>query len=176
MDGFVAGPNGELDWMVAEQDSKQLRILDDLTNSIDTILLGRKTAEIFSTHWEGVVGNQKNSPEYPYAKIFVDTAKIVFSRTKKTMEGKNITINNSDLKSSVTTLKSQEGKDIVVYGGANFVSELISNQLIDELYLLVNPVSLGKGLSIFNDNFRYTLLNSTVGSNGILLNRYVIRS
>jgi len=172
MDGFVAGPDGELDWMVSETDTKQLQILNDLTESFDTILLGRKTAETFTAYWEDVVRNHAGSTEYSYAKIFVDTPKIVYSRNIKSLPGLNVRIENEDLVKSINRLKNQPGKDIIVYGGANFVSELIKNNLIDELYLLVNPVSLGKGLSIFNDKFKFTLVNSLQGSNGILLNQY----
>ena len=172
MDGFVAGPNGELDWMEAETDTKQLHLLQDLTESMDTILLGRKMTEGFTTYWENVVNNQPHSPEYSYAKTFVDTPKIVFSKTTNSLPGKNVTVENGDLIEAVNNLKKQTGKNIIVYGGANFVSELIKHDLIDELYLFVNPVTIGAGLSIFTDKKRFTLVNSTAFSNGIVVNQF----
>lgn len=172
IDGFVAGPEGQLDWMSREMDQMQLELLKELTESMDTILLGRKMAEGFTTYWENVVNNQPRSPEHPYAKIFVDTPKIVFSKTIEAVNGKNAIVENGDLVESINKLKRQEGKDIIVYGGANFVSELIKNDLIDELNLFVNPTAIGNGLKIFNDRSKFKLLRSTSYSNGIVVNQY----
>ena len=123
---------------------------------------------------EGVVEGEPDSPEYPYAKIFVDTPKIVFSKTVKTMEGKNVTVENGDLVQAINQLKTQSGKDMIVYGGANFVSELIKNKLIDELNFLVNPIAIGKGLPIFNERNPLTLVRSVYFANGVLLNTYIL--
>jgi len=172
VDGFVAGPEGQLDWMSSEMDILQLQLLKELTESMDTILLGRKMTEGFITYWENVVDNQPDSPEYPYAKIFVDTPKIVFSKTIKTVNGKNVTVENGGLIEAVSKLKNQEGKDIIVYGGANFVSELIKNNLIDELNLFINPTAIGSGLKIFKDRSKLKLINSTSYANGIVVNQY----
>ncbi|HET6225078.1 MAG TPA: dihydrofolate reductase family protein [Bacteroidia bacterium] len=172
IDGFVAGPEGQLDWMSPEMDILQLQLLKELTESMDTILLGRKMTEGFITYWENIVNNQPDSPEYTYAEIFVDTPKIVFSKTIKTVNGKNAIVENEDLVESVNKLKRQEGKDIIVYGGANFVSELIKNNLINELNLFINPTAIGKGLKIFTDRFNFKLLNSTSYPNGIVVNQY----
>ncbi|MEO8414844.1 MAG: dihydrofolate reductase family protein [Ginsengibacter sp.] len=171
-DGFVAGPEGQLDWMSSEMDAKQLQFLQELTESMDTILLGRKMTNGFTTYWENVVNTQTESPEYPYAKIFVDTQKIVFSKTIKTVDGKNAIVENGDLVESVNKLKNEEGKDLIVYGGVNFVSELIKNNLVDELNLFINPIAIGNGLKIFNEPVKLKLANSTAFANGIVLNQY----
>jgi len=171
-DGFVAGPEGQLDWMSMEMDPKQLQFLQELTESMDTILLGRKMTGGFTTYWENVVNTQPESPEYPYAKIFVDTPKIVFSKTIKTVDGKNAEVENGDLVESVNKLKTKEGKDMIVYGGANFVSELIKNNLVDEFNFFISPIAIGKGLRIFNDRFKLKLVNSTAFTNGVVLNQY----
>jgi dihydrofolate reductase len=173
VDGFVAGPEGQLDWMCTEMNPLQLELLKELTESMDTILMGRKMAGGFSSYWENVVNNQPDSPEWPYAKIFVDTPKIVFSKSNTAVAGKNVTVESGDLVETVNELKSQVGKDMIVYGGAGFVSELIKNNLIDELNLFVNPVTIGVGLSIFTGRFRFKLLQSVSFANGIVFNRYV---
>ncbi len=172
LDGFVAGVNGELDWMSAEMDPKQIEVLKELTESMDTILMGRKMTAGFTTYWEGVVDNQPESPEYPYAKIFVDTPKIVFSRTVTMLPGRNVQVENGDVVEVVQALKATDGKDIIVYGGAGFVSSLISNRLIDELNLFTHPTAIGNGLAIFHDRFQFQLLSSTMFSNGVVLNRF----
>jgi dihydrofolate reductase len=172
IDGFVAGPENQLDWMSRDMVPLQLQLLKELTESMDTILLGRKMTEGFISYWEGVVNNQPESPEYPYAKIFVDTPKIVFSKTIKTIKGKNVVVENGDMVESINKLKKQEGKDIIVYGGANFVSGLVKNNLIDELNLFINPVAIGNGLKIFDGRSKFKLLKSTYYSNGIVVNQY----
>lgn len=173
LDGFVAGPTGELDWMSQEMAPEQLQVLQELTDGMDTILMGRKMVGGFTGYWEHVVDNQPDSPEYAYARIFVDTPKIVFSKTVQQVKGKNVTVENGDIVSKVNALKQQPGKDIIVYGGASFVASLIKNNLIDELNLFVNPVAIGNGLKIFNDRFNFKLAQSIACANGIVINRYV---
>lgn len=173
MDGFVGGPQGQLDWMSPEMDPKQLERLFELTNNMDTILMGRKMTEGFVNYWEHVVDNQPESPEFPYAKIFVDTPKIVFSKTMHTIKGKNVQVENGDLVEVVKELKAKQGKDMIVYGGAHFVSELVKHNLIDELNLFINPVAIGNGLTIFSDRFNFKLIDSLACENGVIINRYI---
>jgi dihydrofolate reductase len=171
-DGFVAGPEGQLDWMSREMDLLQLELLKELTEGMDTIIMGRKMTGGFTTYWENVVDSQPDSPEYPYAKIFVDTPKVVFSKTVKTIKGKNVTVENGDLSETVNKLKNQAGKDIIVYGGAQFVSELIKNKLVDEFFFFINPTAIGNGLKIFHDRAQLKLVKSIAYSNGIVVNQY----
>ena len=89
VDGFVSGLEGQLNWMSSSMNEVQLKLLDELTASMDTIIMGRGMVNEFTGYWENVVNNQPANPEYPYAKIFVDTSKIVFSRTVASVNGKN---------------------------------------------------------------------------------------
>jgi dihydrofolate reductase len=172
LDGFVAGPEGQLDWMSPETDDKLVKLLEQLTDSIDTIILGRKMAEESVPHWEKVAGTQQDSSEKKYAETFVSTPKIVFSKTIERLEGKNISVENGDLTESVNQLKSRNGKDIIVYGGANFVGELIYNNLIDELNLFIVPTAIGSGLRIFNQRTNFQLVRSASFSNGVIGTQY----
>jgi dihydrofolate reductase len=172
LDGFVAGSQGQLDWMVAETDESQVRYLQDLTARMDLIILGRKMAEESIPHWQNVTKQQTEGPEFEYAKTFVSTPKIIFSKTLKDIDGEHARVERGDLKQTITALKDQPGKDIIVYGGANFVSELIKNDLIDEFHLLVNPVSIGNGKRIFNEQHKLKLIKSTSFSNGVVINQY----
>src|SRR4029453_4190556 len=113
-----------------------LAFINDLTDTSDTILLGRKMTEGFIQYWEQVV-TQKDSPEYDFAQKMVGLPKVVFSKTVQHVEGKNVRVENGDLKGAGTQLKRQPGKDVIVYGGATFVSSLIEHGLIDEMYLFV---------------------------------------
>jgi len=170
-DGFVAGPEGQLDWMTWDMDEKLIGLINQLTDTSDTILLGRKMTDGFIQYWEGIV-KQTQNPEYSFARKMVDIPKIVFSRTLKHVDGQNVRVENGDLSQSVNQLKQAPGKDIVVYGGATFVSSLIENGLIDELNFFVNPVGIGNGMRIFKDRRPLTLAGSVAYPCGIVVNTY----
>ena len=169
VDGFVAGPEGQLDWMTREMDPKLLELIVHLTDTSDTILLGRKMTEGFITYWESV---KPESPEYEFAQKMVNTPKIVFSNTIKRVDGKNVRVENGPLVAAINALKNQPGKDIVVYGGANFVSSLIENRLIDELNFFVNPIAIGDGLKVFSQRTPLSLVKSVAYGSGIVVNTY----
>ncbi|MEO6150302.1 MAG: dihydrofolate reductase family protein [Mucilaginibacter sp.] len=175
IDGFVAGPNGELGWMWAsgERDEPIFNSVIELADSCDTILLGRKMTREFIDYWENVVDNQPDSPEQPLAQLMVSMRKIVFSRTQTAISGRNLEVENGDLAAAVKSLKNESGKDIMVYGGANFVSSLISQNLIDEYFIFSNPVAIGEGLSIFKDKKLLKLENSTAYKSGKVVNKYL---
>lgn len=168
VDGFVAGPNGELDWMSFGTDERISTRVNELTDTSDTILLGRKMTDGFIDYWTSVLDNPGSS-EYSFARKMVDIPKIVFSHTVKESKWVNTTVANGDLVEEIEKLKNQAGKDIVVYGGAEFVSNLIKHNLIDEYHLFINPVAIGKGLSIFGDiekNSNLQLVNAEAFSTG----------
>lgn len=171
VDGFVAGPEGQLDWMTWEMDDRLLAFINHLTDTSDTILLGRKMTEGFVKYWEQVV-TQPNSPEYSFAQKMVGMPKVVFSKTVARVDGKNVRVENGDLVEAVNRLKGQTGKDIIVYGGATFVSSLIESRLIDELNLFVNPVAIGKGMQVFRSRRPLKLKASTPYASGIVVNAY----
>jgi dihydrofolate reductase len=96
----------------------------------------------------------------------------VFSKTLENAEWENTKLNKGDSVQEITQLKKQPGKDIIVYGGGSFVSSLIMAGLIDEYSLFVNPVALGKGMTIFNnleDKLNLTLVKSKAFDCGIVL-------
>lgn len=173
IDGFVAAPNGELDWMTADfSDDKLYESINFLTDSSDTILMGRKMTDGFINYWTNVVKNPE-SPEYEFAKKMVDYPKVVFTKTlEESPWGANTVLAKGDLTGEVNNLKNQSGKDILVYGGAGFVSSLIKENLIDEYNFFVNPVAIGKGMAIFDGsdkNFSLTLVKSQTFDSGITL-------
>jgi len=172
VDGYVAGPEGQLDWMTFTWDEQLIKFVTALTDSSDTILMGRKMTNEFVSYWENVLNNP-DSPEYSFAEKMVNYPKIVFTKTQKTIPGKNVIVENGDLVTAVNKLKSQPGKDIVVYGGAGFVSSLLDNNLIDELYLFTNPVAIGEGMRIFKSRRSLQLVDSTRYDNWIVVNKYV---
>jgi dihydrofolate reductase len=174
LDGFVGNSEGKLDWMLPETDKKQIELLKALTDSAGVIILGRKMATESIPHWEKVAESQEKNPEVEFAKFFVKTPKVVFSKTIKNEMGENTEVENGSLKDRVEKLKAKSEKDIIVYGGARFVGSLIEEKLIDELNLFVHPVSLGSGLPIFKKEQKFKIVKSESYENGIVLHQYKI--
>ncbi|HXI63249.1 MAG TPA: dihydrofolate reductase family protein [Gemmatimonadales bacterium] len=169
VDGFVAGPEGQLDWMTRNRDEGVIGRIVQITDSSDTILVGRGMTDGFIKYWEAV---QPDSPEYIFARKMVDTPKVVFSKTLTHAEGKNVRVETGDLVQAVNQPKAQRGKDIVVYGGATLVSALIEHDLIDELNIFVNPVAIGRGMRIFKERKALRLIGSTAYPSGVVINTY----
>lgn len=174
VDGFVGRPNGELDWMTWDWDDKIKNYVNELTDSVDTILLGRKMTDGFVSYWTDVV-SRPDDPQYDFARKMVDKPKIVFTKTLNKSVWENTCLAKGNLAEEINNLKKQPGKDIIVYGGASFVSSLINGNLIDEYYLFINPAVIGSGLSIFqnmNGQFKLDLVKSIAFECGIVLNQY----
>lgn len=171
VDNFIAGPNGEMDWMVWNWDDKLKNYVAELTKPIEHIILGRKLAEGFIAAW----AERVNDPEMAdFAHKMNDTPKTVFSKTLETINGKNTSIAGGDLVDEISRLKN-ENEEIIAYGGGNFVSSLIKNNLIDEYHLFVNPVALGNGMTIFgnlDEKLNLNLINCTAFECGIAVLRY----
>jgi dihydrofolate reductase len=148
VDGFVAGLNGEMDWMKFPWTEDIIEYVRDITNPVDTILLGRKLAEGFIPHWENVAKNP-NDPDYEGGIKYTTTPKIVFTTTLEESIWDNTDIAKGDLVEEINKLKNQNGKDIIVYGGGTFVTSLIKAGLIDEFHLFINPTVIGNGMTIF---------------------------
>lgn len=147
INGYVGRPDGKNDWMTWAPDDEFLAFLVSLIDSSDTLLLGRKTAEVIIPYWEETA--EKNL-DHPFAKKIVDIPKVVFTKTLDQSIWNNTTLAKGNLAEEIAHLKKQNGKDILVFGGAGFVSSLINEGLIDEYHLIVNPTAIGSGMTIFN--------------------------
>lgn len=174
IDGFVAGPNGEMDFLIMNWDEALNAYVDQLTRPVDCIVLGRKLAEGFIPYWAGVAADEDN-PETESGQFFTNTPKIVFSRTLDESEWEHTVLAGDDLVEEINALKRQEGGDIIAYGGAEFVSSLIAHDLIDEYHLFVNPAAIGAGMPIFRElvAYRYlSLVRATPFECGIVVVQY----
>ncbi|HXS61018.1 MAG TPA: dihydrofolate reductase family protein [Candidatus Sulfopaludibacter sp.] len=177
IDGCIAGPNNEMNWIDFTWNEKLREYEDRLHESVDTILLGRKMTNEFISYWSDVM-NKPTDPEYTFAKKMIETPKIVFTKTLNKSEWSNTGIATGDLKDEINKLKSQTGKDIIVYGGASFDSSLIKENLIDEYYLFINPVVIGNGKTIFKDLkeiHKLSLVESIVFDSGTVLLHYEVK-
>ena len=176
IDGYIAGPNGEMDWLVWNWDDKLKKYVNELTEPVDTILLGRKMTDGFISYWSDVM-TKPDDPWYAFAKKMIETPKVVFTKTLNKSQWVTTDIATGDLTDEINKLKSQNGvKDIIVYGGATFDSSLIkAGGLIDEFHLFVNPAAIGNGLTIFkdlNEIQKFNLVKSIAFDCGIVLLHY----
>jgi len=166
VNGFVAGPNGEMDWMLWDWDDELKARVNALTKPVDCILLGRKLAEGFIPAWQGRVDDPE---EGAFAHKMLDTPKVVFSRTLSASPWPNTTVARGELADEVRRLKNATGGDIIAYGGATFVSDLIRHNLIDEYHFFVNPTAIDTGMSIFrHGRHRLAALSSKSFKCGII--------
>jgi dihydrofolate reductase len=174
IDGYIAGPNGEMDWIVWDWDDKFKNHVFELTEPVDTIILGRKMTDVFVSYWSDIM-TRPDDPSYDFAKKMIETPKVVFTKTLKKSQWVNTTLATGDLTDEIMKLKNESGKDIVVYGGATFDSSLIKAGLIDEFYLFINPVAIGSGMAIFkgiNEIQKFTLVKSMPFDCGIVELQY----
>ena len=134
--------------------------IDNLKN-VDSILLGRITAEGFIPYWKEVA--EHPNPDDINSRIgkpINDTHKDIYSNTLKVNEWENATIISGDISEEIKRLKENKGKDIIVYGGNTFVSSLVEHKLVDEYYFLVNPLAISSDepiLKFINSNLQLIL-------------------
>ena len=182
VDGYMADKNGNTDWMVwnwGEEwnwDGELRTYHNDLTASVDCLLLSRKMAEEgFIHHW-ALMAEKHDNPQSGFAKKITEAQKVVFTKTLNQSAWEHTVLAKGDLIEEVNTLKKTPGRNIIAYGGATFASSLIQSGLVDEFHLIMNPSALGSGLSIFNERrspLNLSLLHSTSYTGGIVVLQYM---
>lgn len=176
VDGYMGGPQGQMDWMLFNWDPDLNQYVAALTEPVDTIVLGRKLAEGFIPHWARAAAEPAN-PEHTPGVKFTQTPKVVFSRTLKESPWEhNTTLAKGDLVTEIKALKAQAGGDIIAYGGATFVSTLIRQGLVDEYHLFINPAAIGAGMPVFqslDEKLSLRLVNATPFECGMVVLNYV---
>ncbi|NCI45057.1 dihydrofolate reductase family protein [Sediminibacterium soli] len=148
LDGFVAGPNGEMNWIKAEQE-----IFDYVGKRIsegDTALYGRVTYQMMENYWP-TAGNKPNATrhEIEHSKWYGKVHKIVLSKTMKNADLPNTTIISDNLSERIQEIRQQEGKEILLFGSPTATHSLMQQDLIDGYWLFVNPIILGQGIPLF---------------------------
>jgi len=173
LDGVMQAPGGPKEdtsdgfkfggWVAPYDDEAAGNIMQKLLNPSD-LLLGRKTYEIWADYW----------PEHAdYWEGINDVTKYVLSATRKNSNWKNTVFveNLADIKK----LKKLKGSDIKVWGSSKLVQLLMRNDLVDELWLLIYPLTLGKGKKLFDDGAfpaAFTLIESSVTPTGVIIANY----
>jgi dihydrofolate reductase len=146
LDGFVEGPDGDMSWLITDNDEDWNEMFDDLKN-VDTFLLGRKMYPGYADYWRSILSNPSSPKnELKYAQLADKTTHIVFTHSDLKTDWKNTRV-AKDPTEEIARLKKENGKDIMVWGGANFASNLINLGLIDEFRITLNPTLVGDGKS-----------------------------
>lgn len=154
VDGYMAGPNGEMDWMTFPWTDDINAYIDALSKPVDTIVLGRRLAEGFIPAWAaGPPGETRESIDW-----MNNTPKVVISNSLAESPWENAVVAGGDLTETINELKARPGGDIITYGGATLVADLIAKGLLDELHLFVNPTAIGTGLPVFPTDGTYQRL------------------
>jgi dihydrofolate reductase len=154
VDGYMAGPNGEIDWVTNPWTDDINAYVGALDAPVDCIVLGRKLAENFIPTWAaGIEGETQESIDK-----MNNTPKVVISKSLTESPWENVVVANGDLAETVNQLKAEPGGDMIAYGGGTLVSSLISEGLLDELNLFVNPTAIGAGMPVFPDQEAYEQL------------------
>jgi dihydrofolate reductase len=142
LDGFISGPNGEIDWFVWDKELERYTV--EMMGKVDMIMFGRVTYEIMASYWPNATADN------PYIKERMNgLPKIVFSRTLNKLEWNNSTLVPEIDPERIMRMKRMSGKNIVILGSGTIVSEMTQLGLIDEFRMIVNPVILGEGKQMF---------------------------
>ncbi|MHB8843676.1 MAG: dihydrofolate reductase family protein [Nitrospirota bacterium] len=174
LDGYIAGPDGDISWHNVDEEFQELATA--ASNSGNTLLFGRVTYELMAGFWptpeairtDPVVAAGMNRSE-----------KVVFSRTLQKADWNNTRLVKDDMIAEVRRLKQLPGKDLTVLGSGSLVSQLAQEGLIDEYNILLNPVVIGRGKTMFEGLKNRLVLKLTdtrkFGNGNILLKYEPVR-
>lgn len=145
LDGYFEGPDGELDWHRADREFNDYAI--DMLNTVDTLLFGRVTYELMASYWptetvfsdDPVVAGKMNT-----------LPKIIFSHTLGAVNWKNSRLVKGDAMEEICRQKQQQGKDMLLIGSDRLAQSCMQAGLIDEYRIMVSPVVLGTGNTLFS--------------------------
>jgi dihydrofolate reductase len=169
-DGFCNHQDGVVDedWM---------RFINDLTEQTDTALFGRVTYTLFEQYWPQAAVDRTGSAEMiRFADLIDGMKKVVYSRSMQRPEWRNTTIRPNLNKESIDELKRLPGKDIIVFGGPDLVSQLMAMDAIEDYYIAIQPVLSGTGYRLFTQTERtrmaLSLVETKTFASGVLLLHY----
>ncbi len=176
LDGFVAGPNGEMNWIKVDQE-----IFDHVGKRIsegDTALYGRVTYQMMENYWP-TAGDRPNASKHDieHSKWYKNVHKVVLSKTMDGEDLTNTTIISDHLLDTINQIKQQAGNDILLFGSPTATHSLIQLNLIDGYWLFVNPIILGHGIPLFvdiKDKIKLKLLTTRQFTSGVTELNYIV--
>jgi dihydrofolate reductase len=173
VDGFMAAPDGGLDWHLQNWSTDMSDLLAQQLNAADTILLGKNTYSAMASYWPAVsTGLLLSRSDLAYASMINSCEKIVCSTTLQKTRWENSRVISSNIRREILKLKQQPGKDILVYGSHKLVRFLSKFNLIDEYLLWLYPVSIGRGLPLFHQQQKLAFAEAKKLSSGVVMLKY----
>jgi dihydrofolate reductase len=176
LDGFVAGPNGEMDWIKVDEE-----IFDHVGKRIsegDTALYGRLTYEMMESYWPTAADKPNASRhDIEHSRWYSKVHKVVLSRTMKDEGLANTKIISDNLSDSINEIKRQAGEDILLFGSPTATHSLMQLDLIDGYWLFVNLIILGQGIPLFagiKHKIQLQLLSTRPFSCGVTELNYIV--
>lgn len=176
LDGFVAGPNGELNWAKVDEE-----IFDHVGKRIsegDTALYGRVTYMMMENYWPTAADKPSASKhDIEHSKWYNKVHKVVLSKTMQDSDLTNTKIISDNLSDRINELKQQSGEDILLFGSPTATHSLMQQHLIDGYWLFVNPVILGQGIPLFvdiQDKIKLKLLTTRQFNCGVTELNYIV--
>ncbi len=180
LDGVMQAPGGPGEdtsggfeyggWTVPYFDDFSGQVMDEQTGHPFDLLLGRKTYDIFAGYWP-----HQDESTTPFARKFNKARKYVASRSPIELDWNNSLLFQEDIVDEIKKLKAQDGPELQVYGSGNFIQTLLKNDLVDELWLKIFPVTLGIGKRLFTDGgipAAFKLTDSKVSPKGVIIANY----
>lgn len=174
LDGYVAGPNREMNWIKVDEDI--FDYVGTRTNESDSALYGRITYDLMEGYWP-TAADQPNPSRHDieHSQWYKKVKKIVVSRTLKDKKLPNTMVISDNLSEHIRSLKQGTGKEIILFGSPSIARALMADNLIDDYWLFINPILLGKGIKLF-DQFDHSiplrLLTSKTFPNGVVCLHY----
>ena len=178
MDGVLQAPGGPEEdrtngfkwggWQFPHSDELTDNALAKIMSTPFDLLLGRRTYEIFATHWP-----YQNDP---IAERFNRISKYVVATTPVDLSWKNSILINRDVVKELKKLKQQDAPDLLVHGSSRLVQTLFANQLLDVLHIWTIPITLGKGKKLFEEGTptqEWKLTESVVSTTGVIMASYL---
>ncbi len=176
LDGVLQAPGGPKEdtsggfkyggWTAPYFDDFSGKVMAEQMKQPFSLLLGRKTFEIFASYWP------QNEDKWPGVN---DETKYVVSRSLKKSDWKNSVFINKNVVEELKKIKAEKGPDLQVYGSGNLVQTLLKNDLVDELWLKIFPITLGKGKHLFEDGaipVAFKLIESKISPSGVIFANY----
>ena len=174
LDGFVAGLNGEMNWI--NIDETMFDFVGTMTDKADTALYGRVTYEMRQSYWPAA-GDKPDASKHDKERSawYNKVSKVVLSTTLNGKRLVNTTVISNHLADNINKIKRKEGKNILIFGSPAASHSLLSEGLIDEFWLFVNPVLLGKGMPLFKgirEINKLNLIETKIFSSGVIALHY----
>ena len=174
LDDFVAGLNGEMDWI--RVDDEMFDFVKTMTDQVDTALYGRVTYQMMEAYWP-TAAEQPNASKHDkeHSIWYKNVSKVVLSKTINETGLLNTKVISENLSENINKLKQQSGKNILIFGSPRASHSLLNAGLVDEFWIFTNPILLGQGIPLFKNVpglIKLRLLDTKIFTSGVVALHY----